>query len=144
MKRVLAILVFSVSLFANDIIIKSSDFSVNETIENIKSVVTAKGLSVFTVIDHKANAKGANMTMNESKVIIFGNPKIGTRLMQEDMTIALDLPLRILVFKDKEQNVKVAYRNGTWIKNQHVLKEDTLVKKVDAGMNKISDKARLK
>ena len=144
MKRVLAILVFSVSLFANDIIIKPSDFSVNETIENIKSVVTTKGLSVFTVIDHKANAKGANMTMNESKVIIFGNPKIGTRLMQEDMTIALDLPLRILVFKDKEQNVKVAYRNGTWIKNQHVLKEDTLVKKVDAGMNKISDKARLK
>ena len=144
MKRVLAILVFSASLFANDIIIKPSDFSVNETIENIKSVVTAKGLSVFTVIDHKANAKGANMTMNESKVIIFGNPKIGTRLMQEDMTIALDLPLRILVFKDKEQNVKVAYRNGTWIKNHHVLKEDTLVKKVDAGMNKISDKARLK
>lgn len=144
MKRVLAILVLSASLFANDIIIKPSDFSVDETVEHIKSVVTAKGLSVFTVIDHKANAKGVDMALNDSKVVIFGNPKVGTRLMQEDMTIALDLPLRILVFKDSQQHVKVAYRNGTWIKKHHVLKEDTLVKKVDAGMNKISDKARLK
>ena len=144
MRKVLTILVLSVSLFANDIIIKSSDFSVDETIERIKSVVTKKGLSVFTVIDHKANAKGVNMKLNESKVIIFGNPKVGTLLMQEDMTIALDLPLRILVYKDHEQNVKVAYRNGTWIKSHHFLKEDALTNKVNAGMEKISDKARLK
>jgi len=144
MKKLLAILAFSGVLLANDIIIKSSDFSVDETIENIKKIVNKKGLTVFTVIDHKTNAAGVNMSLNESKVIIFGNPKVGTLLMQEDMTIALDLPLRILVFQDYENNVKVAYRDGAWIKSHHFLKEDNLIKKVDQGMDKISDKARLK
>jgi len=143
-KKLLLILGFSLSLMANDIIIKSSDFSVDETIENIKNIVTKKGLTVFTVIDHKANAAKVNMPLNESKVIIFGNPMVGTLLMQEDMTIALDLPLRILVYKDEKSQVKVAYRNGSWIKSHHFLQEDNLVKKVDGTMNKITDKARTK
>ena len=144
MEKFLAVLALGVAVFANDIIIKSSDYSVDKTIENIKNIVKAKGLSVFTVIDHKANAAGVNMALSESKVIIFGNPQVGTLLMQEDMRIALDLPLRILVYKDHEGQVKVAYRDGTWIKKHHYLKEENLIKKVNQGMKKISDKARLK
>lgn len=148
-KKLLLILALSFSLFANDIIIKESAYSVDETIENIRNIITnkgkqEKGLAVFTVIDHKANAANVNMQLNESKLIIFGNPMVGTLLMQEDMTIALDLPLKILVYKDAKGKTKVAYRDGSWIKSHHFLQEDNLVKKVDKAMDKITDKARLK
>ena len=85
-----------------------------------------------------------DMHLNESKVIIFGNPKVGTKLMQEDMTVALDLPLRVLVFKDDAGQVKVAYRDGSWLKEHHLLKSDELTNKVNVGLDKITDKARLK
>lgn len=144
MKKFLILIAFSVSLFANDIIISKSDYSVDETIENIKTIVKAKGFGVFAIINHKANAKTVGMNLNESKVIIFGNPKIGTLLMQEDMGIALDLPLRVLVYKDENGQVNVAYRDGSWIKDHHFLQSDNLTNKVNIGMKKITDKARLK
>ncbi|MFC2073673.1 DUF302 domain-containing protein [Campylobacterota bacterium] len=144
MKKILAILVLSASLFSNDIIVKQSDYSVDETIENIKKIVKAKGFGVFAVINHQGNAKMVDLKLNESKVIIFGNPKIGTLLMQEDMRVALDLPLRVLVYKDEAGQVKLAYRDGSWLKDHHVLGSDKLTDKVNKGMDKITDKARLK
>lgn len=144
MKKILILIAFSSLLLASDIIVKPSDYSVNETIENIKKIVKAKGFGVFAIINHQGNAKMVDMSLNESKVIIFGNPKLGTALMQEDMKIALDLPLRILVYKDKAGFVKLAYRDGSWIKDHHVLKSDNLTNKVNKGLDKITDKARLK
>ena len=144
MRKILVALILSVSLFANDIIVKESAFNVTDTIENIKKIVEAKGFSVFAVINHQQNASNVGMHLNESKVIIFGNPKIGTLLMQEDMQIALDLPLRILVYLDGDQKVKVAYRDGKWIKDHHFLQSENLTNKVNEGLNKITDKARLK
>ena len=140
-KKLFLGLSLSLSLWANDIIIKDSSLSVDDTIEKIKFIVTQKGLTVFTIIDHRENAQKVDMPLNESKVIIFGNPKVGTLLMQEDMTVALDLPLRILVYRDAKDKVKIAYRDGSWIKSHHFLQEDNLVKKVDGAMNKITDKA---
>lgn len=140
-KKILIFFILSFSLFANDIIIKHSAFSVDKTIENIRNIITKKGLTVFTVIDHRDNATGVNMPLNESKLIIFGNPVVGTLLMQEDMTIALDLPLKILVYTDINSKTKIAYRDGSWIKSHHFLQEDNLVKKVDKVMDKITDKA---
>ncbi|MDF1882217.1 DUF302 domain-containing protein [Sulfurimonas sp. MAG313] len=102
MKKILSILVLGASLFANGIIVKNSDYSVDKTISHIESIVKAKGFGVFAIIDHKKNAKSVGLNLNESKVIVFGNPKIGTLLMQEDMSIALDLPLRVLVYKDNK------------------------------------------
>lgn len=131
-------------LVANDIIVKPSDFSVDETIDNIKRIVKAKGFGVFAVINHQGNAKMVDMTLNESKVIIFGNPKLGTSLMQEDMKVALDLPLRVLVYKDKADQVKIAYRDGSWIKDHHILTSDKLTNKVNKGLDVITDQARLK
>ena len=144
MKKILALIFLSISLFANDIIHVKSDYSVDQTIENIKTIVKAKGFGVFATINHQGNAKMVGMNLNESKVIIFGNPKVGTLLMQEDMTSALDLPLRVLVYKDDEGDVNVAYRDGSWIKDHHFLQSDNLTNKVNVGMKKITDTARLK
>jgi uncharacterized protein (DUF302 family) len=64
--------------------------------------------------------------------------------MQEDMKVALDLPLRVLVYKDDSDQVKVAYRDGTWLKDHHLIGSDKLTSKVNKGMDKITDKARIK
>lgn len=141
MKKLVIILSTVISLFANGIIIKESSCSVNQTVENLKKVVTSKGLSVFVVIDHKANAEGVKMKLNESKEIIFGNPLIGTALMQEDITIGLDLPLRVLVYKDSDGKVKMAYRNGSWIASHHKLNAPKKVAKVNKGMDMFTSKA---
>jgi len=131
-------------LAAGDIIVKPSEFTVDETIKNIKKIVKAKGFGVFAVINHQGNAKMVDMKLNESKVIIFGNPEVGTLLMQEDIKVALDLPLRILVYKDKADQVKVAYRDGSWIKDHHLLTSDHLTNKINKGLDKITDQARIK
>lgn len=144
MRKFLAIIMFSGVLLANEMIVKVSDYSVDETIANIKKIVESKGFSVFAVIDHKQNASKVGMELAQAQVIIFGNPKMGTRLMQDEIRIALDLPLRVLVYRDQDEKVKIAYRNGTWIKKEHDLDSDALTVKVDAGMNKITDKARIK
>ncbi|UCN00704.1 DUF302 domain-containing protein [Sulfurimonas sp. SWIR-19] len=134
-------ILLNVTLFANDIIIKESAKSVDATIQKIKEIVTKKGLRVFTVVDHQANAKHIGMQMRSSKLIIFGNPKIGTQLMQQDVVTGVDLPMKILVYQDRDKKVKVAYRNGSWLKEEHPLLSDKLVQKIDNALDKITNKA---
>ena len=131
----------SISIFANDIIIKESRFSVDKTVSNIEKILLKKGLNIFAVIDHKANAKSVDMNMAESKVIIFGNPKLGTKLMNNNILSGLDLPLKIFIYKDVDGKVKLAYRDGTWLKNEHDLKIDKLTNKVSNALNNITNKA---
>ena len=141
MKKILLILVFSLSLFANDIIVKDSKHSVNQTIENIKTIVRNKRLGVFAIINHKGNAKAVGMTMRESKVIVFGNPKLGTALMQENILSALDLPVKILVYENEEGDVKIAYRDASWLRKLHGLKDNKTVAMIDHGLDKLTNKA---
>ena len=139
--KLLLIVGLSLSVFANDIIVKESSCSVNETVINIKNIVKSKGLSVFAVINHSGNAKMVDMKLNESKMVIFGNPKLGTALMQQDMRVGLDLPLRVLVYVDTDSKVKMAYRDGSWLASKHILNAPKKVAKVNKGMDKITTKA---
>jgi uncharacterized protein (DUF302 family) len=141
MKKLLIILACGISLLANDIIVKTSECSVDETVTNIKSLVKEKGLSVFAVINHHGNAKAVDMNLNESKMIIFGNAKLGTALMQQDMKVGLDLPLRVLVYRDSDGKVKMAYRDGTWLANKHILNAAEKIEKVNKGLENITTKA---
>ncbi len=140
-KNFLSMLLLGVSLLANDIIIKESGCSVDKTVNNLKNIVSSKGLHTFAIINHSGNAKMVDMKLNESKMVIFGNAKLGTALMQQDMTIGLDLPLRVLVFKDADGVVKMAYRDGSWIENKHVLNAPKKVKKINNAMDKFTTKA---
>ncbi|CAI6153015.1 MAG: hypothetical protein SPLUMA2_SPLUMAMAG2_00329 [uncultured Sulfurimonas sp.] len=141
MKKTALILVMALSLMANDIIVKESCRDVSTTANNIKDIVTKKGLNVFALINHSGNAKMVNMKLNESKMVIFGNPKIGTALMQQDMTVGLDLPLRILVFKDTDGKVKMAYRDGSWLASKHILDAPKKEKKINKAMAMFVQKA---
>jgi len=74
-------------------------------------------------------------------MIIFGNAKLGTALMQQDMTVGLDLPLRILVYKDSDGEVKMAYRDGSWLSTKHILNAPKKVKKINRAMAMFVSKA---
>ena len=140
-KKLLLIAAFSISLFAQGIIVKESHCSVNATVQHIKNIVAKKGLHVFAVINHSGNANAVGMKLNESKMVIFGNAKLGTSLMQQDMTVGLDLPLRILVYRDTDGKVKMAYRDGSWLANHHLLNAAKKIEKVNKALNKITTKA---
>jgi uncharacterized protein (DUF302 family) len=141
MKNVFILLALAVSLYSNDIIIKPSKHSVDDTIKNIRTIVREKGFGVFAIINHKANANMIDMKLRESKLIVFGNPKLGTALMQENILASLDLPLKILVYEDKDGTTKMAYRNASWLKSLHGLKNNKVVSKIDTGLDKLTDKA---
>jgi len=141
MKIFLTLLLLTTLIFADDIIVKDSKNSVKQTINNIKTIVRKKGLSVFAIINHKGNAKAVGMTMRESKVIVFGNPKLGTALMQENILSALDLPVKILVYEDEQGKVKIAYRDASWLRKLHGLQDNKTVAMIDHGLDKLTDKA---
>jgi len=141
MKKIGLILAMALSLMANDIIVVNSCTDVTTTANNIKNIVTTKGLSVFAIINHSGNAKMVNMKLNESKMVIFGNAKLGTALMQQDMTVGLDLPLRVLVFKDTDGQVKMAYRDGSWLASKHILNAPLKEKKINKAMAMFVSKA---
>ncbi|MEO1938610.1 MAG: DUF302 domain-containing protein, partial [Sulfurimonas sp.] len=96
---------------------------------------------IFAVINHSGNAKAVDMKLNEAKMIVFGNPRLGTALMQQDMTVGLDLPLRVLVYKDNDGKVKMAYRDGSWLDNKHIIDAPKKIQKVNKAMEMFTDKA---
>jgi len=140
-KKIFLAVIVSISLFGNDIIVQESCVSVGETSQNIKNIVTSKGLNVFAIINHAANAKMVDMELGESKMIVFGNPKVGTVLMQQDMKLGLDLPLRILVYKDVDDKVKMAYRDGSWLENKHLINAPKKIARLNKAMRNITKKA---
>lgn len=110
--KVLMIVALSVPTIASaDIIKKASAHSVKETMDKFETLVKSKGLGVFARVDHTKNAMGVDMKMNEAEVLIFGNPKAGTVLMKKDPATALDLPLKVAVYKDDDGKVWLSYRN---------------------------------
>lgn len=141
MKKFLFLLGCVLSLSANDIKIVPSNYGVSQTIENIKEIVTSKGFGVFAIINHKGNAGMVGMEMQEAKVILFGNPKAGTKLMQEDILSALDLPIRVLVYRDSAISVKVAYRDLSALKKDFKLTNEKHLEAMDKGLGAIITKA---
>ena len=133
-------------LTASDLIIKTGALSVDDTISKIEKIVESKaksGLGVFTIIDHKKGANRVDMNLSDTKVILFGNPKLGTKLMQKDPLVALDLPMKVLVFS--EDNVtKIVYRDPKeWSKNfklENCKMVDKMTKAMDAITTKASEK----
>ena len=141
MRKVILIAALAVGLFANDIILKDSSKSVEATMNKLHNIVSKKGFTVFAVVDHQAGAAKVRMELAPSKEIIFGNPKMGTMLMQEKMEVGLDLPIRILVFEDKDKKTKIAYRDGEWLNSEHNLTKKKLLNKMNFALDNMTTEA---
>jgi uncharacterized protein (DUF302 family) len=108
------------------IVCRKSKHSVDETVERLKSTLQAKGVTLFALVDHSGEAQKVGLTMPPTKLLIFGNPKGGTPLMLASPSIALDLPLKILVAQDKDGTVNVCYNAPEYLQQRHDLPPDLL------------------
>jgi uncharacterized protein (DUF302 family) len=108
------------------IIDKPSNHSVDETVEKLKQILLAKGVTLFALVDHSGEAQKVGMQMRPTKLLIFGSPKAGTPLMLATPTIAIDLPLKILVWEDAQGKVWVSYNSPEYLKERHGLPQELL------------------
>ena len=104
---------------SNGIIDKPSHRSVEQTVQKLQGILQSKGVKLFDVIDHSGEAEKAGMQMRPTKLLIFGNPKAGTPLMLAAPSIAVDLPLKILVWEDEQGKVWVSYNSPAYLQNRH-------------------------
>ncbi len=96
---------------SDDIVTQESKFSVDETVARLEARLGALGVPVFAQFDHAENARRAGLQLRPTRVLVFGNPKVGTKLMQDNQAIALDLPIRLSVWEDERGRVWVSYRD---------------------------------
>ncbi len=140
MKR-LWILLIACGVWANDLVIKPSASGVDATTAKIEQIIAKKGLHHFTTIDHSAGATKAGLKMPKEKVIIFGNPKMGTKIMLRDPKTAIDLPIRVLVYEDRHGQTQVAYHDPIKWSQEYNLSDCKMIEKMHQALEKITDKA---
>jgi uncharacterized protein (DUF302 family) len=110
----------------NGIISTPSHHSVDETVEKLKGILQAKGITLFALVDHSGEAEKAGLKMPPTKLLIFGSPKAGTPLMLAAPSSAIDLPLKILVWEDAQGKVLVAYNSADYLQKRHGLPQELL------------------
>ncbi len=91
----------------------------DETVGRLRGILEAKGVTLFALVDHSGEAAKAGMTMPPTKLLIFGSPKAGTPVMLAAPSIAIDLPLKILVWQDADGKVWVSYNAPEYLRDRH-------------------------
>ena len=104
----------------------ASKYAVDETVKRLESVLAEHGVRVFSVVDHSGEAEKVGMKMRATKLVIFGNPKGGTPLMVAAPTLAIDLPLKALVWEDEGGKVWVSYNSPEYLQQRHGVPEDLI------------------
>jgi uncharacterized protein (DUF302 family)/uncharacterized membrane protein YidH (DUF202 family) len=115
-----------VPLPTNGIITRPSNHSVDETVAKLESLLQAKGVMLFAVVDHSGEAAKAGLTMPPTKLLIFGKPKGGTPLMLAAPSVAIDLPLKVLIAEDAQGKVTVSYNSPAYLQQRHGLPAELL------------------
>jgi len=115
---------------ANGLVQVASRYSVDESVERLKSLLEQKGLQIFAVIDHSGEAAKVGLKMRPTKVILFGSPKGGTPLMVAAPSLAIDLPLKALVAEDEKGKVTVSYNSPEYLQQRHGVPEN-LIKNIE-------------
>ncbi len=125
------------------IIIKESTLSFETTYQKLKTVLENNpNLKIIAELDHQANAARVDKKLNPTRIIMFGNPNLGTPLMQNKQVIGLDLPQKILVFEDENGKVKLAYNDPFYLKDRHEVKErEEILNKIKGALDKITSAA---
>ncbi len=110
----------------NGIISTPSNHSVDEIVEKLRGILQSKGITLFALVDHSGEAAKVGLKMPPTKLLIFGNPKGGTPLMLASPSIAIDLPLKILVAEDASGKVSVSCNSPSYLKQRHSLPSELM------------------
>ena len=110
----------------NGMVHLSSSYPVPETLKRLESILQTRGLTVFARIDHSGEAEKVGMKMRPTQLIVFGSPQGGTPLMLASPTLAIDLPLKALVWEDAGGKVWVSYNTAEYLKQRHNIPDELL------------------
>ena len=108
------------------IVTKSANCTVEEAVSKIKSLLVIRGITLFAVIDHSGEAEAIGLKMPDTKLVIFGNPKGGTPLMVASPSVAIDLPLKLLVAQDANGGCSISYNSPQYLQQRHGLSTDLI------------------
>ena len=103
-----------------------SNHSVDQTVEKLKGILNEKGVTLFALVDHSGEAEKVGMKMPPTKLLIFGSPKAGTPLMLAVPSIAIDLPLKVLVWEDSSGNVWISYNSPAYLQKRHNVPDELM------------------
>jgi len=112
--------------FGNGLVHIRSHSSVPETAERLRSLLHAQGITLFCRIDHSAEAEKVGLEMRPAQVLIFGSPKSGTPLMLAAPSLAIDLPLKALIWENADGQVLVSYNSPQYLQQRHGIPDELL------------------
>jgi len=121
------------TLPGNGMVHLRSRYSFEETLQRIEAALQAKGLTIFCRIDHSGEAAKVGLQMRPAQVLVFGSPAAGTPLMVASPTLAIDLPLKALVWEDEEVAVRVSYNSPEYLQQRHGVPEELIGNIAGAG-----------
>jgi uncharacterized protein (DUF302 family) len=141
---VLPLLLVTAPVVADDpaIVVKQGSADFAATVDRLKSAIEARGAKVAAVVDHAAAAQADGQSLGPTTLVIFGNPKLGTPLMQSRRTAGLDLPMRVLVWQQADGVVRVAYWPPSRMAAAHgIADRDDIVAKMTGALDAITEEA---
>lgn len=118
-----------------------SRLGAKETMDRLAAAVTSRGMTVFARIDHAGGAAAVGMALRPTELLIFGNAKAGTPLMQAEQAIGIDLPLKALVFEDAAGKAWLAYNDPRWLAERHGLGAAAAVAGMTAALGAVAAEA---
>jgi uncharacterized protein (DUF302 family) len=119
-----------------------SKYGVHETGDRLEKILTTKGMKIFNRISHSENAAKASMELRPTELFIFGDPKVGTLLMQCSQSVAIDLPLKMLVWEDEKGSVWLSYNDPNFLKERHNIQGcDDAIARISAMLEGIAKEA---
>jgi len=122
-----------------------SQYTTKQGVKEFEKILEEKGLSIFQVIDHAQNAKNSEMKLLPTTLVVFGNPKMGTVLMQCNQTMGMDLPLKMLFYSDYEGNHWISYTNPEYYTLKHNIKDKNcleVIKKANIALQVLADEMK--
>ncbi len=145
MKKLIVLLglLFALPVYAAEgMVVMQSSHNVAGTVDRLEKVVTNAGFRVFARINHGKAAKNVNIELKPVELLIFGKPKAGSLLMQSQPSVAIDLPMKYLVWEDAAGKVNISWNDPAWIAARHgITDRGELVKKMTGALRKLATKA---
>jgi uncharacterized protein (DUF302 family) len=114
------------ALESKGVVSRRSSYPVDETVERLKGLLETKGVKLFALVDHSGEAEKAGMHMPATKLLIFGNPVAGTPVMLAAPGIAIDLPLKILVWEDGQGGTWLSWNSPEYLRQRHGVPEELM------------------
>lgn len=128
---------------SSQLIIHSSPLSPSQILENLKRIFQAKDITLFALIDHSGEAHKAGLDLQYEQLLIFGDPKTGTFLMQENPAIGIELPLKILLWQTPEGITQIAFKDPTYLAEVYGIKKNAgILQKMKDALTTLIDKVK--